>query len=130
MNFVKSSVRTVAWATAGALAIVLLMWFASAPRAAGAACHGQVGIASFYGPESGHVTANGERFRPDGLTAASRTLPFGTVLIVRNVQNGRFVRVRVNDRGPYVRGRFLDLSRGAARAIGLSLGRVCVERVG
>ena len=65
-----------------------------------------------------HTTANGERFRPDGLTAAHRTLPFGTRVHVTNLNNGRNVVVRINDRGPFIRGRGIDLSRGAARSIG------------
>jgi len=64
-------------------------------------------------------TANGERFLPDGLTAAHRSLPFGTTLLVENLHNGKSVVVRINDRGPFAKGRILDLSRGAARKIGL-----------
>jgi len=73
--------------------------------------------ASYY--STGHRTANGEHFDPDGLTAASRTLPFGTRLQITNPATGRSVVVRVNDRGPFVRGRGLDLSRGAAEALGM-----------
>lgn len=75
------------------------------------------GRASWY--QCCKKTANGERFRPDGLTAAHRSLPFGTSLLVENLGNGKSVVVRVNDRGPYAKGRILDLSRGAARVIGL-----------
>lgn len=87
-------------------------------------------IASYYGFESGNRTANGERFRPNGLTAAHRTLPFGTRL--RVCYRGCVV-VRINDRGPakWTR-RSLDLSRGAARAIGMlrvGVARVQVERL-
>lgn len=75
-------------------------------------------MASFYGPGfRGRLTANGERFDPDGRTAAHRTLPFGTCLYVESVATGRGVRVRVNDRGPYAGGRILDLSEGAAREL-------------
>lgn len=77
-----------------------------------------VGMASFY--KSGKVTANGEAFRPLGLTAAHRDLPFGTFLKVTNLRNGKFVIVRVNDRGPFIKGRILDLSLGAAKVIGLT----------
>ena len=78
------------------------------------------GLASFYGPGFwGHLTANGERLHRRDLTAASRTLPFGTCLVVENVGNGRRVRVRVNDRGPYVEGRILDVSEAAGRALGM-----------
>lgn len=73
--------------------------------------------ASWY--HTGKVTANGERFKPDGLTAASKTLPFGTMLEVTNPDNGESVVVRINDRGPYIKGRQLDLSRGAARELGI-----------
>jgi rare lipoprotein A len=73
--------------------------------------------ASFY--SSGHRTASGERFDPNGFTAASRTLPFGTRLRVTNPATGRSVIVRINDRGPFVRGRGLDLARGAAAALGM-----------
>jgi rare lipoprotein A len=74
--------------------------------------------ASWYGDElRGKRTASGEKFNPQGLTAAHRTLPFGTCLIVGNPHNGKSVKVRVNDRGPFVKGRVLDLAAGAARAI-------------
>lgn len=76
------------------------------------------GIASYYGHElAGNRTANGERFNPNGLTAAHRTLPLGTRLRVTNVANGRSVIVRVNDRGPFVGKRLIDVSLGAAREI-------------
>ena len=67
----------------------------------------------------GSRTANGEKFNPDGLTAAHRSLPFGTILRVTHRGNGRSVIVRVNDRGPFIAGRDIDLSRGAARQIGM-----------
>ena len=73
--------------------------------------------ASFY--QHGARTASGERFNPSGLTAAHRTLPFGTRLKLVNQHNGRSVIVRVNDRGPFIRGRGLDVSRGAALALGM-----------
>src|SRR5512140_1468337 len=72
------------------------------------------GYASWYGGAlRGHLTANGEHFNPSALTAAHRTLPFGTCLHVENVENGRSVNVRVNDRGPYVNGRIVDVSEAA-----------------
>jgi rare lipoprotein A len=71
-------------------------------------------VASWY--EMGHTTANGERYDPDGLTCAHKTLPFGTRLLV--TYRGRSAECRVNDRGPFTRGRQLDLSRGMARALG------------
>ena len=69
-------------------------------------------------PMSARPTASGETFDKARLTAAHRTLPFGTRVAVTNLDNGRTVEVRVNDRGPFVAGRLLDLSEGAARAIG------------
>ena len=76
--------------------------------------------ASLYGNElRGHHTASGEMFEPNGLTAAHRSLPFGTCLVVGNPKTGKTVSVRVNDRGPFVAGLTLDLSLGAARAIGM-----------
>lgn len=76
------------------------------------------GWASWYGP-SGHRTASGETFRTNGFTAAHRYWPFGTRVLVTNLQNGRSVVVRINDRGPFMAGRVIDLSRGSARAIGM-----------
>jgi len=78
------------------------------------------GTASYYGRElAGNRTASGERFNPNGLTAAHRTLPLGTRLRVTNVANGRSVIVRVNDRGPFVGRRVIDVSLGAAREINM-----------
>jgi rare lipoprotein A len=78
------------------------------------------GEASYYGHElAGNRTASGERFNPNGLTAAHRTLPLGTKIRVTNVANGRSVIVRVNDRGPFVRSRLIDVSLGAAREINM-----------
>lgn len=90
------------------------------------------GTASYYGPGfHGRRTANGERFNMYELTAAHRTLPFGTRLRVTNQKNGRSVVVRINDRGPFHGNRIIDLSRGAAATIGMvndGLARVSVER--
>lgn len=78
------------------------------------------GIASWYGREfHGRRTASGEIYDMHALTAAHRTLPFGTLLEVYNLDNGRSVQVRVNDRGPFVKGRILDLSRAAAEELGM-----------
>lgn len=86
--------------------------------------------ASWYGPGfHGRLTANGERFNQDGLTAAHKSLPFGTRVRVTNLANGRSVVVRINDRGPYVAGRSLDLARGAARAINCALCSVALTKV-
>jgi rare lipoprotein A len=81
----------------------------------------QAEIASYYGRElAGRRTASGEKFNPSAMTAAHRTLRFGTKVRVTNPRNGRAVVVRINDRGPFVKGRSIDLSSGAARAIGMS----------
>lgn len=78
------------------------------------------GIASYYGKRfAGRPTASGERFNPSDLTAAHKTLPFGTLVQVTNPSNGKAVTVRINDRGPYAHGRMIDLSRAAAEEIGL-----------
>jgi rare lipoprotein A len=76
----------------------------------------QCGRASWYALTS--KTASGERMNPEALTAAHRHLPFGSVLKVTNVRNGNSVTVRINDRGPFIKGRVLDLSRAAARKLG------------
>jgi rare lipoprotein A (peptidoglycan hydrolase) len=93
----------------------------------------QVGPASWYGPyHHGRPTASGERFSMYHMTAAHRTLPLGTIVRVTNLQTGRRVVVRINDRGPYVepQRRIIDLSRAATRRLGLErpgVGRVRVE---
>ena len=78
-----------------------------------------LGVASFYDDE-GSLTANGETFNPNALTAAHPTLPFGTRLRVTNVANGRSVVVRINDRGPFVPGRVVDVSLSAAEKLGMT----------
>jgi rare lipoprotein A len=90
--------------------------FATAKNAAETQVSSQ-GLASFY--REGTRTANGEKFDTYELTAAHPTLPFGTRLRVTNVATGRSVTVRVNDRGPYVRGRVVDVSYSAADALGM-----------
>jgi rare lipoprotein A len=90
--------------------------------------HAESGLAAFY---SGGRTASGEVTGPSGLTAAHRTLPFGTMVLVTNRRNGKTVVVRIVDRGPYGRGRIIDLSRAAAREldmIGSGTALVSVER--
>ncbi|MEP2235187.1 MAG: septal ring lytic transglycosylase RlpA family protein [Alteripontixanthobacter sp.] len=78
------------------------------------------GMASYYGRRfHGRRTANGERFDMHAMTAAHKTLPFGTLVEVTNPNNGRSVTVRINDRGPFIRGRTIDLSRAAASEIGI-----------
>ena len=76
--------------------------------------------ASWYGRGFAHrATANGETYNPESLTAASKTLPLGTIVKVSNPENGKSVKVRINDRGPFVRGRTLDLSHRAAKTLGI-----------
>ncbi|WP_292898296.1 MULTISPECIES: septal ring lytic transglycosylase RlpA family protein [unclassified Nitratireductor] len=89
----------------------------------------QCGGASWYALTS--KTASGERMNPAAMTAAHRTLPFGTKLRVTNERNGRSVVVRINDRGPFVRGRILDLSKAAAARLGFIRAghtRVCLQK--
>lgn len=92
-----------------------------------------MGTASFYGKElKGYRTASGERFNPAELTAAHRSLPFGTKLRVTNLKNHKSVVVRVTDRGPHKRGRMIDLSYGAAKAVGMlntGTAKVSVARI-
>ena len=91
------------------------------------------GMASFYGAElAGNRTANGERFNPNAMTAAHRTLPMGTKLRVTNKANGKSVIVRINDRGPFAKNRIIDVSRGAAEKISMvrsGTARVTLERI-
>lgn len=93
----------------------------------------QCGKASWYGPGfHGRSTASGERFNQSNMTAAHKSLPFGTKLRVTNKRNGKSVVVRINDRGPFVRGRVLDLSKGAASQIGMvrsGSAAVCIVKV-
>jgi rare lipoprotein A len=96
--------------------------------------HQLTGIASYYSEEfNGRATASGEIFDMYELTAAHRTLPFGTILNVVNLDNGKEVQVRVNDRGPFVDDRVIDLSLGAAKEIDMiatGTARVAIEVVG
>lgn len=87
------------------------------------------GTASWY--HEGARTATGERYNPDGISAAHRTLPFGTRVLVTHKRTGRTVVVRINDRGPFIRGRIIDLSRGAKRVLGMDgLAPVCITVLG
>ena len=85
------------------------------------------GKASYYW--QGQRTANGEAFKPDGISCAHKTLPFNTRIRVTNLNNGKSVVCRVNDRGPFIAGRVVDLSRGAARAINMTGAGVVPVRV-
>lgn len=118
----KAKLAILGLAAAGTVGVTLQ---ASTPAEA------QSGAASWYGPGfQGRRTANGERFNTHAFTAAHRRLPFGTRVRVTNTSNGRSVVVRINDRGPYVGGRVIDLSQASARAIGLSgVARVRLSRL-
>ena len=87
----------------------------------------ECGIASTY--STGSRTANGERYNHMGISAAHKSLPFGTRVVVRNQRTGRSITVRINDRGPFVAGRIIDLSTGAKNALGMADGvaHVCLE---
>lgn len=88
------------------------------------------GVASWYGESfHGKQAANGQPFDMEALTAAHRTLPLGSVVRVVNLANGKHIHVRITDRGPYVNGRILDLSRGAAARLGMMAGGLSVVRV-
>jgi rare lipoprotein A len=91
----------------------------------------QVGTASWYGPGfHGKRTASGERYDQNDLTAAHRKLPLGSEVKVTNLENGRSIVVEINDRGPYIKGRVIDLSKAAARRLGIvedGLGKVRIE---
>jgi rare lipoprotein A len=100
-----------------AAAIATSQFFASHLTPASA---DEAGVASVYSTESGSGTASGQRLDPGALTAAHRTLPFGTKVRVTNKNNGRSVVVTINDRGPFVRGRVIDVTPAAAHALGFS----------
>lgn len=100
------------------------------PGAQPAPAHPQVTVASWYGPGFvGHRTANGEIYDQNALTAASRSLPLGSRVRVTNLANGKSVVVRINDRGPYVKGRGIDLSHYAAARIGLARSGIGTVRI-
>lgn len=106
-------------ALAGVFAVALSI-ASSAVLADPGARSTRAGAASWYGPGfHGKRTASGERFNQNALTAAHRSLPFGTRVKVTNRTNGRSVIVRINDRGPFSGGRVIDLSRGAASRLGM-----------
>ena len=113
-----------------ALLLLLLSFFALSSVAASDVDVVQTGYASWYGGHfQGRMTANGETFDTNQLTAAHRTLPFNSIVRVTNVRNERSVVVRINDRGPFVENRIIDLSRAAADAIGLTAAGVGMVRL-
>lgn len=115
------------------IAFLIISLFALVAPTANAATVYQSGSASYYGKaHHGKRTASGERFNMHGLTAAHRTLPFGTKLRVTSKDTGKSILVTVNDRGPYHGRRVLDLSQEAARQLGmikLGVGQVTIERI-
>ncbi|AYA37885.1 septal ring lytic transglycosylase RlpA family protein [Hymenobacter oligotrophus] len=97
---------------------------------AGSKAYTETGKASYYADKfNGRKTASGVPYRPGKRTAAHKTLPFGTVVRVTNQQNGRSVKVTINDRGPHVKGRVIDLSKKAARKIGVDKAGVAPVQV-
>ncbi len=103
------------------LFVVAMLTFQFSPtHLTRASAEGQAGIASIYSTESGSGTASGQKLNPGALTAAHRTLPFGTKVKVTNKSNGREVVVTINDRGPFIRGRIIDLTPAGGRALGFS----------
>src|SRR6185295_5960567 len=115
-----------AWGVGATAAALVSVWFVSR-------CEGPP-MASYYAGEfQGRATASGERYDMEAMTAAHRTLAFGTRVRVTNLENGREVVVRINDRGPFVKGRVIDLSLAAARRLGMldaGVVRVKLEVVG
>jgi rare lipoprotein A len=105
--------------TATIIAAFLSLPGASSAANAAETWKDQTGIASTYSGKSGKTTS-GEKTDVEGMTAAHRSLPFGTIVRVVNSQNDRFVMVRINDRGPFTRGRVIDLTPAAARVLGFS----------
>ncbi len=104
--------------TFGRLTSLALLALPVLAQAGDSRSHVGEGIASYYGAElGGNRTANGERFDPGAMTAAHRTLPFGSRIAVTNLSNGKEVIVRVNDRGPWGKSRIIDISHAAAREI-------------
>ncbi|WP_215224514.1 septal ring lytic transglycosylase RlpA family protein [Echinicola shivajiensis] len=102
------------------LLIIVIFLLSSCASISHKGSRSEKGLASYYANKfNGRKTASGERYRPSELTAAHRTLPFGTLVKVENLQNGKTVKVRINDRGPFVSGRVIDLSKKAARKINM-----------
>jgi len=99
---------------------VISVFFLSAAAISCSPRLSEKGVASYYADKfKGRATASGEIFRQYKMTAAHKTLPFGTKVKVKNLKNGRTVKVRINDRGPFVKGRIIDLSKKAARRLGM-----------
>lgn len=130
-KFFSEELREFRWVVLG----TLVYWFVLKPtRAALTSGGGELGVASWYGPGYyGNPTANGETFTAQQMTAAHKTLPFNTRVRVTELGSGRSIVVRINDRGPYVKGRIIDLSERAAAELGMKqmgLAQVRVEVLG
>jgi rare lipoprotein A len=112
------------------VATLALGLFAFIPVASAA---GQCGGASWYGPGfHGKKTASGQKFNENAMTAAHKTLPFGTVVKVTDQRTGKSIKVTITDRGPFHKGRVIDLSKAAAAKLGTKnsgVGKVCLDRV-
>jgi rare lipoprotein A len=107
---------------------VSILSFEFSPTIVTPSAAGQAGIASVYSYESGSRTASGQKLNHEALTAAHRTLPFGSKVKVTNKRNGRTVVVTINDRGPFVRGRVIDVSPAAAQELGFTgLAQVSID---
>jgi rare lipoprotein A len=102
------------------LLVAISAWQFSPTYLAPTSAQPQTGVASVYSTESGSKTTSGQTLNPAALTAAHRTLPIGSKVTVTNKSNGRSVVVTINDRGPFVRGRVIDVSPAAARVLGFS----------
>jgi rare lipoprotein A len=102
------------------LFVALILAYQFSPPHLTPSAANQTGVASVYSHESGSATASGQKLDREAFTAAHRTLPFGTKVKVTNKSNGRSVIVTINDRGPFVRGRVIDVTPAAARMLGFS----------
>ncbi len=103
-------------------------WFFTNVKKPDVPCSGEMIVASWY--DTGSYTASGKAFDPNGHTAAHRTLPFGTQILITNPHTSKSLLVTINDRGPFTKGVILDLARGAARGIGMTQTQwVCMETI-
>lgn len=116
MNALEKLAEGILVLLAGIGVIIFALWSIGLVEAAETCIASHYGVGDGYG---GKRTASGERMNPHAMTAAHRTRPFGSHVTVTNINNGRSVTVRINDRGPFVAGRCIDLSPAAARAIGM-----------
>ncbi|WP_200974375.1 septal ring lytic transglycosylase RlpA family protein [Echinicola sp. 20G] len=97
---------------------LIALFFSSCAASKHQSARVEQGMASYYADKfNGRKTASGERYQSGKMTAAHRSLPFGTIVQVKNLKNGKSVKVRINDRGPFIRGRIIDLSKKAARQL-------------